>query len=231
MIELKQLTIQTEEFILDAIDLTVADGDIYLLLCRNEQCSGLLADIIAGFQPLKEGDILIDQRSVIGLTQRPVTIVNRLENPADFEPDLKLGDILELNCRIGGLNRKRVLEILLLFNLFDVNLKNKIRSCSVLDFKAFYVSLLLAQEHSNIVINDFIRGEEKAFELKFNRVLKQLKKESKSILYLTNDIFYAYRIADRVSFLKNGHIVPAEPIVSKDFEELDPNEIYKKYLS
>ncbi|MCP5053267.1 MAG: hypothetical protein GY940_39240 [bacterium] len=164
-------------------------------------------------------------------TERPVTIINRIENPGDFEPDLKLKDILNFHCNIGGMSKKRVLEILLLFNLFADDLKKKVRHCDPVDFKAFYLSLLLAKGHNNIVINDFIRGEERAFELKFNRVLEQMKKEGKAILYLTGDVFYAYRIADRVSFLKNGYLVPAEPILSKDFGELDAMDVYKKYLS
>jgi ABC-type Na+ transport system ATPase subunit NatA len=120
--------------------------------------------------------------------------------------------------------------MLLLFNIFETDLKQRVRNASPTMIKALYLSLLLAKNTKNIVIHDFIRGEEKEFELTFNRVLLQLKEEGKAILYITDDVFYAYRIADRVSFIKNGYLLPSEPIESKDLKELDTMEVYKHYL-
>ncbi len=230
MIETKGLTVQKADILLHAVDLTVNNGEIYLLMCQRERCATAISDIFAGFMPFQDGHIFMDTQPLTPLNGARAVFINRLENQTDFEPDMRLKDILDFyNCR-GDVSRKRALEILLLFNLFDEDLNKKIRHCDPMDFKAFYLSLLLAKDWTNIIINDYIRGEERAFELKFNRVLIQMKNEGKAILYLTGDIFYAYRIADRVSFLKNGYLVPAEPIISRDFEELDPMEVYKKYL-
>jgi ABC-type multidrug transport system ATPase subunit len=230
MIETKKLVLRKNDLSLNGIDLSIKDGEIYLLMCQRKQSAMVVRDSLAGYRTIQEGDVLLDSQIVTKLRQRPITIVNRIENTDDFEPDLRLNDILELNCR-EGLKKNESLEILLNFDLIGDHLNKKVRHCSLAEFKAFYLSLLLAKDNTNIIINDFIRGEEKSFELKFNRLLQQLKEKGKAILYLTGDIFYAYSIADRVSFLKNGNLVPKEPIVSKDFEELDAMDVYRKYLS
>ena len=121
--------------------------------------------------------------------------------------------------------------MLLLFNCFEEDLRIKVRHADPARIRMVYLSLLLARDNTNIVVNDFIRGEERDLELKFNHVLLELKKQGKAILYLTGDIFYAYRIADRVSFIKNGYLVPDGPILAKDFKELDAMAVYKKYLT
>ena len=230
MIEAENLTIEGKNAVLNHISLDVKDGEIYVLMCKSERCSAAITNIMAGFQTVKEGEFRVDSRPVTRRWNRPMIIINRLEDPMDFEPDLKLRDIVDFHCSVGKLKKKRVLEMLLLFNLFEEDLNKKVRHADAVEIKMLYISLLLSKDCNNIVINDFIRGEEKEFELKFNRVLLQMKKEGKAILYLTGDIFYAYRIADKVSFLKNGYLVPAEPILSKDLKELDAMEVYKKYL-
>jgi len=230
MFEIKNLTFESKETVLNHINLGVKDGEIYLLMCKSERCTATLTNIMAGFQTVKEGELRVDSQLVTDKRNKPLVIINRMEEPMDFEPDLKLKDIVDFHCSVGGLKRKRILEMLLLFNLFEEDLKKKVRHANPVDIKLLYLSILLAIDYNNIVINDFIRGEEKEFELKFNRVLLQMKREGKAILYLTGDIFYAYRIADKVSFLKNGYLVPAEPIESKDLKELDAMAVYKKYL-
>ena len=231
MIEIRALTARKDKILLNSIDLNVENGEIYLLLYNRLPYATLLCEMFAGYQTIEEGEILLNPQSSNGSDNSELTIIHPVENADDFEPDLLLKDILELNYKRGGINKMRVLEFLLIFNLFADDLNKKVRYCSITDFKAFYLSLLLAQDQTNIIINDFVRGEDKAFELKFNGLLQELKKEGKAILYLTGDVFYAYRIADRVSFLKNGYLVPSEPIISKDFEELNAMDVYKKYLS
>jgi ABC-2 type transport system ATP-binding protein len=231
MIEVRGLTSENNAHVLNDITLGVNNGEIYLLLCSREECTQAFADLLAGFQNITTGEFLLDSRAVTPVIGKPLTVIYRFDEPGFFEPDLRLRDIVDFYCRVGNLDRKRVLEILLLFNIFEEDLKKKMRHAHPVDYKIVCLALLLGKGHDNIVINDFIRGEEKEFELKFNRVLLQLKKEGKAILYLTGDIFYAYRIADKVSFIKNGYLVPAEPIESKDLKELDAMEVYKKYLS
>ena len=117
------------------------------------------------------------------------------------------------------------------FDLFERDLRRKIKHVDPFDFKAVYLALSIANDHRNIVIYDFIDEGEKEFESRFNKLLMDIKAQGRAILYLTGNIFYAYRIADRVSFIKDGFLMPSDPIVSDDLKEMDMMTLYKKYLS
>ena len=76
------------------------------------------------------------------------------------------------------------------------------------------------------MINDFIHGAEKSFELKFNKLLLQQKARGRSILFLGNDIFYASEIADRVGFIKNGHLLFEAD--AADLKDMDIKGLYSE---
>lgn len=62
-------------------------------------------------------------------------------------------------------------------------------------------------------------------------MLKEKAKEGKAILYLTQDLFYAYQLADRALFIKNGYLMPENPIHYDDLKEMDIMKLYNLYLS
>jgi ABC-type Na+ transport system ATPase subunit NatA len=96
-------------------------------------------------------------------------------------------------------------------------------------FKQAYLAICLACECGNIVINDFIRGAEKSFELKFNKLLLQKKAQGQAILYLGSDIFYASEIADRVGFIKDGRLLFEAD--AADLKDMDIKDLYLKFLN
>jgi ABC-2 type transport system ATP-binding protein len=231
MIKTVGLSCEKEAHVLSDINLTVENGEIYLLLCSREKCIRAFSDMLGGYLDINDGKILVDGCDITAKRNKPVTVIHHYQDPLFFDLDLSLLDIVNFYCKIGKIDRQRLLEILLMFNIFERDLKLKVRDSEPTIYKIISLSLLLAKGYRNIVITDYIRGEDKELELSFNRLLLQLKKEGKAILYMTGDIFYAYRIADRVSFIKNGFLMPAEPIASKDLKELDAMAVYKKYLT
>jgi ABC-type Na+ transport system ATPase subunit NatA len=96
-------------------------------------------------------------------------------------------------------------------------------------FRQVYLAICLAADRADIVINDFIRGSEKSFELKFNKLLLQKKAQGQAILYLGNDIFYASEIADRAGFIKNGRLLFEAD--SADLKDMDIKDLYLKFLN
>ena len=94
-----------------------------------------------------------------------------------------------------GLSRESIYKTLLVCNFHERHLKKMVRDLAPETFKQAYLAVCLAAESGNIVINDFIRGAEKSFELKFNKLLLQKKAQGRAILFLGSDIFYA--VGDR----------------------------------
>ena len=231
MFEINNFKMQYEGIFFEDFNLLVENNNIYFVLSKNEMYINILFDVLQGFRKEESGTITFPDETINDPHKRPFSMVDRLQKIANFDTELTLRDFMDFSSKIRGNLKDKVLEILLHFDLFEKDLNQKIKNCDPIDFKAVYLALCLANNHTNIVINDFIRGEDKDFELKFNRLLEDLKKEGKAILYLSTDIFYAYQVADRVSFIKHGLVMPDTPIISDDLEEMDIMTLYKKYLS
>ncbi len=148
---------------------------------------------------------------------------------ADFETEARIGDWIDFLCACCGLDRESIFKTLLVCNFHERHLKKKVRDLAPEIFRQAYLAICLAGESGNIVINDFIRGAEKSFELKFNKLLLQKKAQGRAILYLGSDIFYASEIADRVGFIKDGRLLFEAD--AADLKEMDIKDLYLKFLN
>jgi ABC-type Na+ transport system ATPase subunit NatA len=226
MIQVRELSLECGEVYLDALSLNVANGEIYILLNRLGQDSDLLFRVLSGCQPPSAGEILFDGRRQEA--QAGAAFIDRIASGADFETEASIGDWIDFLCA-AGLRRENVYKTLLVCNFHERHLKKKIRELAPEIFKQVYLAACLAPGHGNVVINDFIRGAEKGFELKFNKLLLQQKSLGRAILFLGGDILYASEIADRVGFIKNGHLLFEAD--ASELKDMDIKGLYQKLLN
>jgi ABC-type multidrug transport system ATPase subunit len=230
MITLKNLCIEHGDFYLSDVSLEVRSGEIYFLLNRQNSGNDLLFNVLSGFRAPAAGEIFYDAcRQESAERPMPAALINKVSDAADFETEARIGDWIDFLCRCGGLRRENVLQTLMVLNFNEMNLKKKVRDLPPEIFRQVYLALCLARNAPNLVINDFIKGTEKSLEMKFNKLLGQKKAAGQAILYLGNDIIYAAEIADRVGFIKNGHLLfEAEAV---DIKDMDIKDLYYKFLS
>jgi ABC-type multidrug transport system ATPase subunit len=229
MIAIKNLTLEKGDFYLFPLSLEVSKGEIYFLLNRLNQDNDFLFQVLGGFQPAGSGEIFFDGISPLR-AERPKTAVfiDRVNDRADFDTEARLGQWLDFLCALG-LSRENIYKTLLVGNFHERQLKKMVRDLAPETFKLAYLAACLASDSANVVINDFIRGAEKSFELKFNKLLLQKKAAGDSILFLGSDIFYASEIADRVGFIKNGRLM--FEAAAADLKDMDIKDLYSKFLN
>lgn len=233
MIEIKNLSFSENGNFCNNLDFTVENGEVFFLLCKHGKCINTLFRMIGGLHKVETGHIFLDGIDAAESKKSkiiPAAAVDRLDRISDFETEISPMDYIHLMTHRTPAARQKVLESLLFFNLFEKNLKNKIKYTDASIFKAVYLAVLLANDYRNIIFFDFLRGEGKDFEINFNRLLREKVKEEKAILYLTQDLFYAYQVADRVNFIKNGYLMPDSPIAYEDLKEMDVMKLYQQYL-
>jgi ABC-2 type transport system ATP-binding protein len=230
MITLKNLCLEHGDFYLSAVSLQVRNGEIYFLLNRQNLCNDLLFNILSGFRSPDGGEIFYDDcHQVLAGQMLPTAFINKVVDVADFETEARIGDWIDFLCRSSALSRESILQTLMVLNFNEINLRKKVRDLAPEIFRQVYLALCLAPDAPNIVINDFIKGTEKSLEMKFNKLLWQKKAAGRAILYLGNDIIYAAEIADRVGFIKNGHLLfEAE---AADIKSMDIKDLYYKFLN
>lgn len=228
MITTRNLSLKYGDLHLDSLDLEIADSEIYFLLHRR----GLdfLFRVLDGLRQADSGEILFDGSPAARSRPAGATaFIDRVEDAADFETEARLGDWIDFLCRGCGFERENIFKTLLVCNFHERNLKKKVRDVAPDVFKQVYLAACLASDCGNIVINDFIRGADKDFELKFNKLLLQKKAQGRAILSLGSDIFYAAEIADRVGFIKDGHLMFEAD--ASDLKEMDIKDLYQKFLN
>ena len=207
MIPFEDLALESGDMLSRPLSLEIADGEIYFLLNRL-QANDLLFQVpgrpAAGrrrrnpfrWRPGRERE---RAKARFSSTASPMWPISR-PRPAS-------ADWIDFLCSACGLDRESIFKTLLVCNFHERQLKKMVRDLAPEIFKQVYLAVCLAGDSPNIVINDFIRGAEKSFELKFNKLLLQKKAAGRAILYLGSDIFYASEIADRVGFIKNGRLL------------------------
>jgi len=226
MITLHDVHMENGEFHLDSVSLEVADGEIYFLLNRLGPGNDFLFRVLGGFQHPSAGECRFDECICPdGLA----AFIDRIPDVSDFETESRLGDWIDFLCSGCGLDRESFFKTLLVCNFHERHLKKRVRELSPEIFQQVYLAAGLAPGRRNIVINDFIRGAEKGFELKFNKLLLQQKGEGRAILCLGSDIFYASEIADRVGFIKNGRLLFEAD--AAELKEMDIKGLYLKFLN
>jgi ABC-2 type transport system ATP-binding protein len=226
MIQVRELSLGSGEVFLDALSLEVASGEIYVLLNRLGQDSDLLFRSLSGSLPPASGEVLFDGRRQD--RQAGAAFIDRIHAGDEFETEASVGDWIDFLCATG-LSRENLYKNLLVCNFHERHLKKRIRELAPELFKQVYLAACLAPQSGNIVINDFIRGAEKGFELKFNKLLLQQKAQGRAILFLSGDIFYASEIADRVGFIKNGHLLFEAD--AAELKDMDIKGLYQKLLN
>lgn len=224
MIAIRDLGLALGESCLDPLNLEIAAGEIYFLLNRP----GLkhFFEVLGGLRQPHAGEVVFSGGPP---GAAPAIFIERVEDVVDFETEARIGDWLDFLCASCGYDRASVFKTLLVCGFDERHMKKKVRDLAPDIFKQAYLAICLATTSANIVIHDFIRGAEKSFELKFNKLLLQKKDQGRSILYLGNDIFYASEIADRVGFIKNGRLLFEAD--SADLREMDIKDLYLKFLN
>ena len=230
MITLKNLCLEHGDFYLSDVSLQVRNGEIYFLLNRQNLSNDLFFNLLSGLRAPDGGEVFYDEcRQVLPGRKLPAAFINKVVDAADFDTEARVGDWIDFLCRCGTLPRENVLQNLMVLNFNEMNLRKKVRDLTLEIFRQVYLAICLAPDAPNIVINDFSKGTEKNLEMKFNKLLWQNKVAGRAILYLGNDIIYAAEIADRVGFIKNGHLLFEAD--AADIKDMDIKDLYYKFLN
>jgi len=228
MIRIVDLCLNSGSDRIHDLSLNVEDGEIFCLLCKQQSLRQRLFAVLRGFQEPDRGQaVYLGDPAPSGSN----FVVVEQVSAGDFDPGATLDAYLRLFRRAARISREAVYEILIKLNVGESLLRRRLREVDAEVFRKLVLAIHLAIPVPNLVFNDLIHGEKKAFELEFSNLLNLRREEGKAILYLTDDIFYALHIADRVAFIKRGHLLPREPIPAGDLEEMDLMKLYRKYLS
>jgi len=232
MIKFSNVSFHYKTKLVENLSLEIKDREIYFLIIKDDDIRLAITQVLLGNIILNNGYVEVNGQKCFGdELKKNLVLIDNLSDFNNVVDDLNFKILLDFYCNIWKLNHRDVFINLVSLHVPLEELKKRLNFQNLDLLKKIYISLYLARGTDNIVIHNVCKGMDKAFTMAVNELLIQKRNESKSILYLTDDISFGFKIADRLSFIKEGYLMPDQPILAKDFKEMDVVKLYTTYLS
>lgn len=218
---------------LEKVTLKVKPGEIHALVGENGAGKSTLMKILSGAYQKDEGKILIDRHEVhIRNTYDSKTLgIGIIYQELSLVPDLSVAENIFLShLGAGGswmkwATLKRMAQELINNLGFSIDPLTKVRNLSIAHQQIVEIAKALSEEVKILILDEpsAVLGPhdiQKLFE-----TLKRLRDQGVSIIYISHRLEEIFRIADRISVLKDG--VSGEGL---EIRNTNQDEIIKQML-
>jgi ABC-type sugar transport system ATPase subunit len=234
--------------VLDSVTLKVKPGEVHALVGENGAGKSTLMKILMGIYERDEGEILLDQQKVV--FQNPRDAINSGISMIHQE----LNSVLDLNVaenvflgrepriiNAGGLsivNKKEELD--LTASLFEdmgveINPRSLMRNLSVAQRQLVEIVKAISLSAKVVIMDEPTSAiTEKEVKTLFDQITK-LRERSVAIIYISHKMDEIFKIADRITVLRDGKLICTDSTRNFDHEKLikmmvgrEINEFYPK---
>ena len=196
------------------IDLTVRDGELFVLLGPSGCGKTTLLRMIAGLEACDSGAIMIGSRDVTDLPPRRRDLAMVFQNYAVF-PHLTVRQNIGFGLRMkggvgGGVIDSKVRWAAGLVELSEL-LDRRPAQLSGGQRQRVAVARALAVSPSVLLMDEPLSNLDALLRMKFRSDLKRIVREvGTTVIYVTHDQVEALSLADRMAVMKDGLIVQAD---------------------
>ena len=215
---------------LDSVDFDVRAGEVHALLGQNGAGKSTLIKILAGVYPADEGEIRIHGRRVDPASHHvPITFIHQ---------DLGLVDsmtVAENVALLAGYRRRQGLiswrqvrgaaQTALRAMGTDVDPEVKVGTLPAAEKSMVAIARALAVQADLLVLDEPTAALPEADVARLLEALGQLRSRGIGIIYVTHRLDEVFRIADRVTVLRDGKRVATMPV-----SETSPSDLVHKIV-
>ena len=202
---------------LDGVDLTIARGEVLVLMGRNGSGKSTLLSTLSGGREPTRGTVVVDGRDP--RTLRPAELIRRV-GLVPQDPGLLLyGESVENECRTAdkwsglphgttGATLGRVLP--------GMPADRHPRDLSEGQRLALALALILAPAPALLLLDEPTRGLDYPSKDRLIKVLRELADDGHAVVVATHDVELAARVGDRAVVLADGQVIadgPARQVV------------------
>ena len=196
--------------IINNLNLEINDGEIFGFLGPNGAGKSTTIKMITGILDIDEGDILINNKSII---KDPIEAKKSFgyvpDNPDMF---LKLKGIEYLNFladmyEVGLEDRKQKIEELT--NLFEINdvLNDKIQSYSHGMRQKIVIIGSLLHEPKNWIIDEPMTGLDPKSTYELKQIMKDITQKNHAVFFSTHILDVAEKLCDKIGIINRGKLL------------------------
>jgi len=213
---------------LDRFSLDFSEGEVHALLGENGAGKSTLIKAVAGAIEFDDGTIAVGGESYTEMTPHlsrslGIEVIYQEFNlvpTLSAAENIFLGD--RLDSRVWVDHRRMLREAAALFDQFnvDINPKMLVRELSPAQQQIVEIAKAVSKNVKILIMDEptaplTVSEVESMFE-----IVHQLKARGVTILYISHRLEEIFRIADRVSVLRDGRYIATRPIQATDRREL-----------
>ncbi len=217
---------------LDHVTFSVMPGQIFVMLGGNGAGKTTTINLFLNFIEPTEGEARVDGTVV---HQDPLAAKSQMafvsENVMLYGNFTALQN-LEYFARLGGKKNYRVddfREVLLRVGLTEESHHKKLRGFSKGMRQKCGIAIAILKDSPIILLDEPTSGLDPKAGYDFIRLLDTLRREGKSILMSTHDIFRAKEVADVIAIMRSGQIVMQK--AAADLIDRDLVALYMQYIA
>jgi ABC-type sugar transport system ATPase subunit len=206
------------------VSLEIEPGEIRAICGENGAGKSTLVKILTGVYRPDHGTVLVDDepRVVASPRQAQELGIAIVSQELSLCPDLSVEDNIWLgSIRVPFLHkradlRQRAREALALLGADHIALDAPVASLSMGERQLVEIARLLTRDARVLILDE---PTATLTDVEIERIFAALlavKREGRSILYITHRLAEVYAICDRVTVLRNGELITTTPLVALD---------------
>lgn len=228
MIEISDLYLEKQIPEISDLTLDIPDHEIFVLLSSDEKVFNYLVNIFSGLEKGFNGSVRVDDMDIIAQWHECRRRISYLESGDQWPQDMSVGQLVTFLKDRLSIPEDEFEEFYIRLNIDRLS-HFKIKSLEPAQWHKILLALAGFKKSSNYIIREFARGMPLDFNLEFRNHLNLLKGSGASILYLTDDVFFASEIGDRVGFMKKGKLLLE--LKASSLKKVSLKELYFQFLS
>ncbi len=209
MLEIKGLHKKLGSFELQAVDLSIKQGDYCVLLGPSGSGKSLLLELICGFQQADQGEIWLDGKNISQLAAQKRRASMVFQKPVLF-PHLSVSANIAFAMRVNKISTKKInIQVNALAQQFQLTqlLNRKTGQLSGGEAQRVMLARALAAEPSLLLLDEPLSSLDVLLRHDLRKLLKELNQRGTTILHVTHDYEEALRMAKTIGIMQLGKLI------------------------